>query len=484
MTIEQTADRGSVRSSVERRVSPVWWLVFRRELTLLWIGGRVLNLLILFSVLLGITTFLLATNSELSLIPPKEMIFLTLLSSISFGIFIGMIIGADSISGERERGTLEARLLSPASRRQIVVGKFLAAISPWPAALVISLPALLVVSQGEEILGFALMWGALIGTLLALAFAGFGMLTSIWSNSVKNSMFISLAVWLLLFLPTQLPGEAQKGSIGDLVQMINPMEATSEFLEKIIVNNRTVAEKSAFLWAPGLCPVLVLLLLLWFAGRLRLEAGSEKRSRWSWVRGATMLLSVALLVGLAAPTAWARQEERRVELSPLRISIDRDVAEVKTGDELLFDTVLQNRGSSESPPVILAMNIINLDSEGDVVDPEDWSPERTQYIEPLAPGSSSENSWQIDAILKGDYMVYMVAVPQPRSAGETTVPATSPGLHLTVNPFARLNPRGVLPVAIFVPLGVTAGVLLLVRFRLHRIAEGDSGRGPEPPVSG
>jgi hypothetical protein len=132
----------------------------------------------------------------------------------------------------------------------------------------------------------------------------------------------------------------------------------------------------------------------------------------------------------------------------------------------------------------VALNIINLDSEGDVVDPEDWSPERTQYIEPLAPGSSSENAWQIDAILKGDYLVYMVAVPQPRSARDTSVPVASPGLHLTVNPFARLNPGGVLPVAIFVPLGVTAGVLLLIRLRLHRIAVGEASQGAGLSTSG
>jgi ABC-2 type transport system permease protein len=78
--------------------------VFRQEAVELWVGGRAINLLILYSLLLGLMTFLLATNTELNLIPPKEMVFLTLLNAISFGVFIGMIIGADGISGERERG--------------------------------------------------------------------------------------------------------------------------------------------------------------------------------------------------------------------------------------------------------------------------------------------------------------------------------------------------------------------------------------------
>src|SRR3972149_12274181 len=117
MSAEQLAnDRRDERS---RSALPGWWLVFRRELVELWLGGRALTLLSLFSILLGITGFLIATNAELELIPPKEVASLMLQPSISFGLFIGLIIGADSLSGERERATLEALLLTPTSRRQI-----------------------------------------------------------------------------------------------------------------------------------------------------------------------------------------------------------------------------------------------------------------------------------------------------------------------------------------------------------------------------
>jgi len=64
---------------------PVWWLVFRQELDDLWVGGKALNLLILFGVLMSITAFLLATNNELSLTPPRMMIVITIQSAITFG---------------------------------------------------------------------------------------------------------------------------------------------------------------------------------------------------------------------------------------------------------------------------------------------------------------------------------------------------------------------------------------------------------------
>jgi hypothetical protein len=98
------------------------------------------------------------------------------------------------------------------------------------------------------------------------------------------------------------------------------------------------------------------------------------------------------------------------------------------------------------------MNIINLSSSGDVVDPEDWSPERTQYLESIAPGKSISQTWILNTILEGNYMVYVVLVPTPTAEDSTSQPITSSGIHIKVNSFTRLNPGGILPFAIGIPL--------------------------------
>ena len=71
-----------------------------------------------------------------------------------------------------------------------------------------------------------------------------------------------------------------------------------------------------------------------------------------------------------------------------------------------------------------------------------------------APGQSAEQTWTLDAILAGDYMVYMVLIPEPDSPRSTSQPVASSGIHLTVEPFTNLNPGGVLPWALGVPLGM------------------------------
>ena len=453
-------------------------MVFRQEAIELWVGGRAINLLILFSVLLGLMTFLLATNTELSLIPPKEMVFLTLLNAISFGVFIGMIIGADGISGERERGTLEVLLLTPVSRRQLVLGKLLAAMTPWPAAFLISVPTLIVVAQGNDVLGQALVLGAVLGTVLAIAFASFGLLVSTWCNSNKTSMFITLAVWLLMFLLTQLPGEVQKGDFGYFVQRINPIQASSEFLEKVLVNNRTIAEKAPYLRSSEIGVLLIpAILFLIAAPRLRLVAGRGRRTRARWGSLAGMALAAAVLLGGGPASA---DPIHQAAGSNLALSLDQSVVTVKAGDEIPFQSLLENNGTGDAPPITLAMNIINL--KGDVVDPEDWSPERTQKVNGLAAGDSVRHAWTIEAILKGDYMVYLVAIPQPGTAADTSQPVVSTGMRLTVGEFSQLNPEGVLPVVVLVPVGVALILLLVVRLRLRRLRQADADPEPAEPA--
>jgi hypothetical protein len=120
------------------------------------------------------------------------------------------------------------------------------------------------------------------------------------------------------------------------------------------------------------------------------------------------------------------------------------------------------------------MNIINLNAAGDVVDPEDWSPQRTQYIDQLEPGKSAELSWKVNAIFDGDYMVYMVVIPRPGNPEATSQPIASSGIHLTVTPFTRLNPGGVLPYVIGIPLALMVGTLVLLRRRRRAIDAGIS----------
>ncbi len=150
---------------------------------------------------------------------------------------------------------------------------------------------------------------------------------------------------------------------------------------------------------------------------------------------------------------------------PLQISVDMDYKVVKKGNKFEFNTLVTYNDTEESPSLLVAMNIVDLKAKP--VDPEDWSPERTQSITHLAPGQSANQTWTVHAIVEGDYMVYMVVIPQPDSLELTSQPVSGSGIHLTVTPFSRLNPGGVLALAIGMPTGLTLSMALL-RWRRRR----------------
>jgi hypothetical protein len=478
---KEASKLGTVKRSVDNvRVeptggAPTWWLVFTSELHELWMGGKAPLLLLIFSVLLGIMTWVLASNSELSLIPPNEMVYETTKAAIAVGLFISLIIGADSISGERERATLEGLLLTPTSRRQLVVGKFLAGVSPWPVAMLIAIPYMKVLSQGDDVFRSALPWGAVLGTVLAPAFTGMGMLTSFWSNSNKTSVFSALGLYILCLIPTQLPGRATTGAMGQLLGRVNPIESTFVFLSRILVNNRAVAERAYFLASPIVFALLVYILLFWYASPgLRLEGGQSDKVWSSLGRRLGFAATVGLLVVLLSGFPVRAQGNDQSDPADARVSISIDAGYqiVKTGDRILYNTVVTNKGPVTSRSVVVAMNIINLNAAGDIVDPEDWSPQRTQYIDSIPAGQSKTLSWRVNAILDGDYLVYMVLVPEPEGKESTTRPVASSGLHLTVNKFTKLNPGGVLPYAVGGPVILLGGMLLLYRARRRQIDMG------------
>jgi ABC-type transport system involved in multi-copper enzyme maturation permease subunit len=459
-----------MKNSSSTKALPAWWLVFTREFSDLWVGGKALILILIYTIVLAVMVYVYSFNTELSLIPPKESVYEMLKNAMAVSMFVALVVGADTLSGERERNTFESLLLTPISRRQIITGKFLAALSIWPVAYVIAIPFMNVLSQGDEVLIPAILWGLGTGTVMVVAFTALGMLVSFWSSSNKVSYFASLGIYVLLLVPAELPGTSS-GAAGQFLQWINPMASVNHFLSKHLVNYEPLSLFWSWLIAPAVLALLSFGTLFFYAGPgLRLEPG---KTSWPWAKklvraiGLGSMVVLILMLSISASPALAQGQP-----SNLQISIDLDASVVKTGDKVEYNTVVTNNGAEASAPLIVAMNVINLDAKGDTVDPEDWAPKRTQYIESLAPGESTSLHWIINTILEGNYMVYMVLIPEPQDSASTSQAVATSGIHLTVQPFTRLNPGGVLPYAIGAPLLILALIYFVNRSRNRSIDAG------------
>ena len=275
MTVEERSRAAAAGADLERP-APAWLVVAGGECRDLWVGGRGPVLMFGYSVLLSVVTYLLATNKVLNYLEQREAVNLALQVAVSVGVLLTMVIGADAISGERERGTLETLLLTPPPRWQIAVGKLLAALSLWLAAFVLSLPYVWVLGRGVSIVGSAVLLGGLVGTLLAIGLAGLGLVVSGLSGSNRVSLSVSLFVLLALFAPTQLPAGARQGWLGDLLVRLNPVASGLQYVGGVLVDGHRWTRDLSYLISPALLALLAVIVLLSGADRLlRLQRGGS-----------------------------------------------------------------------------------------------------------------------------------------------------------------------------------------------------------------
>jgi ABC-2 type transport system permease protein len=226
----------------------------------LWLSGRGPVLTFAYAVLLSAITYLAATNQILNFLEQRESVNLVLQIAVAVGVLLTMVVAADAISGERERGTFESLLLAPVSRGSIVLGKLVAAMSLWGAAFVVALPYLWVLGKGVAVVGEAVLLGLVVGTVLALSMAAIGLLISARSTTNKVSLAASLFLMLALFAPTQLPA-MPTSSVGDVLVRINPVTAGTHYIQLVLLKGHAWTQDLSYLISPVVAVVVTVVAL-------------------------------------------------------------------------------------------------------------------------------------------------------------------------------------------------------------------------------
>jgi sodium transport system permease protein len=142
---------------------------------------------------------------------------------VMYSMMGGMYAAMDLSAGEKERSTLEALLLSPANRLQITLGKLLAVSTVGICSVVLAVVALVVALQQiplslREGTDLSFTWSAdavalvaLLGILLAVAFAALELALGIFARSFKEAQNYITPLQLAVIMPI-----AAVGIIADL----------------------------------------------------------------------------------------------------------------------------------------------------------------------------------------------------------------------------------------------------------------------------
>lgn len=178
----------------------------------------------------------------------------------------------------------------------------------------------------------------------------------------------------------------------------------------------------------------------------------------------TALVAMALLPPPAKGSpATAASVSASASDGAIVVELDQSRLDAGPGEKFSFVSTVRNQGRTSLEGYVAHLNILTTD-ESVYVDPEDWSPERTQYLDALAPGDSAELTWSVQAVTSGPLILY-VSVTSPDSSA---VVSSGP-LNLDVQGQRVVDSAGVMPLVLWTP----ASVLLLLgavltRKRRHR----------------
>jgi ABC-2 type transport system permease protein len=176
--------------------------------------------------------------------------------------FIGLVLGFDSISGERSRGTLNRLVSQPIYRDSVIIGKFIAGVT-LITVMVLSM-GFLVSGIGLYVIGVPPSLEEIIRILVFLIFTivyislwlGLSMLFSILFRHPATSALLFIAIWLFLILffglivgavfpvSDQMPADIalQNSGWNQMINRISPINLYSDSISPIITpGQRTTA---------------------------------------------------------------------------------------------------------------------------------------------------------------------------------------------------------------------------------------------------
>jgi hypothetical protein len=184
-------------------------------------------------------------------------------------------------------------------------------------------------------------------------------------------------------------------------------------------------------------------------------------------RAVPRLVTVSTALALLLPVSLAATPRAAIaadsaETLPATVTLDRRAVDAGPGQKVRFQSRIENTGVEPLTDVVAHLSVLSTDPDV-FVDPEDWARERTQYIDDLGPGDSTSLTWSVQAVTSGPIQL-IVSVTAPGRAAVSAGP-----VDLTVAGQRVVNAGGVLPLVLWIPLGVLAllGATLLRRLR-HR----------------
>lgn len=215
-------------------------LVARKEAGELLRSVRGLTWLSAVALVLSVFGLLLVSNTELSLLDNAQVVYDMVGIVSALGALLALVVGIDTVAGERERGSLVPLLLTPASRDAILTGKLGGVAVAWTVMYLLALPYLWAVGSTGQNLWEGMLVLALLGSPVVLGFGFFGMGLGALLATARTALLIGLMTVVVSASPLLLGPSLRQSTIGRIFDAINPFSAAVNAYDAVIVDSQAV----------------------------------------------------------------------------------------------------------------------------------------------------------------------------------------------------------------------------------------------------
>jgi ABC-type transport system involved in multi-copper enzyme maturation permease subunit len=216
-------------------------LIARKESGELLKSGRGLSWLLALSLIMSVLSLLLVSNTELSLLDNAQVVYMVMGTVTALGALLAVVLGSDTVAGERERGSLMPLLLAPVTPSQIVFGKMGGQVTCWVVMYLLSLPYVWAVGSSGQNLAQSVAYLALFGTPVVLGFGFLGIAMSARLRSVRSALLTSLITLMLLASPLLLGPSLRQSTIGKFFDAVNPFSAAVNTFDSVVIDSQPLA---------------------------------------------------------------------------------------------------------------------------------------------------------------------------------------------------------------------------------------------------
>jgi ABC-type transport system involved in multi-copper enzyme maturation permease subunit len=237
--------------------------IARKESSELLLRKRGLLWLLVMSLVLSGFALLLISNTELGVLDNAQVVYDMVGLVISLGALLTLVVGADAIGGEHERGSLVPLLLAPLPRPALLLGKLGGQLIAWAAMLGIATPYLWAVGSTGQNLGAGIACVIILGTPVVLTFGCLGVALGARLLSDSGSLMIGLVLLIIAASPTVLGPGLRRTAIGVAFDWVNPVSTVLNAVDAVVIDSEPLFAQTV----PFAVALAWMLIALWYARR-------------------------------------------------------------------------------------------------------------------------------------------------------------------------------------------------------------------------